>query len=186
MVPKDPRRRILDAALGLLAEHGAQELTQPRIARAAGLRQSHLTYYFPTRADLLQAVARHSIDALVTGIKQAGEAGRLSGVTLGRAIAAGTADKRRARVMLGLVNASDRDPALKPRLRAFVRELRGRFAEVLAAGGMRPDAATVAFLHTVAVGAAVLQLARDDAGARREARAVLERAVAAAAPGRRS
>src|SRR5204862_155958 len=60
----DVRSRILEAALGLLAESGAHELTQPRVARAAGVRQSHLTYYFPTRAALMQAVARHSIERL--------------------------------------------------------------------------------------------------------------------------
>ena len=58
----DVRTRILDAALGLLAEGG--ELTQPRVSKAAGVRQSHLTYYFPTITDLLQAVARHSFDKL--------------------------------------------------------------------------------------------------------------------------
>ena len=60
----DVRDRILDAALELLAQGGAQELTQPRVARAAGVRQSHLTYYFPTRAHLFQAVAHRSLDEL--------------------------------------------------------------------------------------------------------------------------
>ena len=35
----------------------------------------------------------------------------------------------------------------------------------------------MAFIHTVVVGAAVLQLARDNAEARRGARTVLERAI---------
>src|SRR4051812_50116493 len=60
----DVRERILEAALKLLAESGAHELTQPRVARAAGVRQSHLTYYFRTRADLLQELARYSIGKL--------------------------------------------------------------------------------------------------------------------------
>ncbi|MDH3319882.1 MAG: TetR/AcrR family transcriptional regulator [Betaproteobacteria bacterium] len=66
------RDRILEAALGLLAESGAHELTQPKVSKAAGVRQSRLTYYFPTRADLLQAVAQ--------------------------GIAAGSTDRRRVRV----------------------------------------------------------------------------------------
>ena len=60
----DVRQRILDAALGLMAEHGFMEVTQPKIARAAGVRQSHLTYYFPTRADLLKALAVHSLSLI--------------------------------------------------------------------------------------------------------------------------
>ncbi|MGQ0544842.1 MAG: TetR/AcrR family transcriptional regulator [Betaproteobacteria bacterium] len=165
------RKRILEAALGLLAGRGAHGLTQPRVARAAGVRQSHLTYYFPTRADLLQAVASHSIDKL------AGQLAR-PGASLPKGLAAGSADKRRSRVMLGLVSAADQHPAIKRRLRKFIAELRRRMAPVFAAGGLRTDAESIAFFHSIIVGCAVLQLARDNAEARAEARAVLEKAAA--------
>jgi AcrR family transcriptional regulator len=154
------RARILDAALGLLAE-GA-DLTQPRVAKAAGIRQSHLTYYFPTVTDLMQAVARHSFESLGRELGGRGAGG----------IAAATLDKRRVRLMLSLVLAADRDASLKPRMRAFVREIRGRIAPLLELEG-----SDLAFLHTVVVGAAVLQLARDNAEARREARAVIDKAI---------
>ena len=175
----DTRTRILDAALGLLAEGG--ELTQPRVSRAAGVRQSHLTYYFPTVTDLLQAVARHSLDKL------AGELGgaRKKHRSIAEAIAHGTADKKRVRVMLGLVTTTDRNPTLKPRMRQFVKEIRGRIAPMLEAGGLAVDEDDVAFLHTVVVGAAVLQLARDNAEAGREAKHVLERAVACVRQGKK-
>ncbi|HEX6268444.1 MAG TPA: hypothetical protein VFZ81_16275 [Burkholderiales bacterium] len=156
----DVRTRILEAALGLLAEGAAP--TQPQVARAAGIRQSHLTYYFPTVTDLLQAVARHSFESL----------GRELGARGAGGIAAATLDKRRVRLMLALVLAADRDASLKPRMRAFVKEIRGRIAPLLELQGEE-----LAFLHTVVVGAAVLQLARDDPEARREARAVIDRAV---------
>jgi AcrR family transcriptional regulator len=169
----DVKSRIMRAALGLLAEGG--ELTQPRVSRAAGVRQSHLTYYFPTVTDLLQAVARHSFDRLAGELGAA--PGRRRPPSLAAGIARATRDKRRVRMMLGLVTAADRDPSLKPRMRAFVRELRARIAPMLEAGGLKVNEDDVAFLHTVVVGAAVLQLARDNAEARREARAVLERAV---------
>jgi AcrR family transcriptional regulator len=167
------RSRIMEAALGLLAEGG--ELTQPRVARAAGVRQSHLTYYFPTVTDLLQAVARHSFDRLATELGVGGARRRTASVAEG--IARATRDKRRVRMMLGLVTAADRDASLKPRMRAFVKELRGRIAPVLQAAGLEVTEQDMAFMHTVVVGAAVLQLARDNAEARKEARAVLERAV---------
>jgi len=83
----DVRDRILQAALRLLAESGAHELTQPRVAKAAGVRQSHLTYYFPTRADLLQEVARYSIGTL------AGQLEHVKPGALPEGIAAGAADK---------------------------------------------------------------------------------------------
>ncbi|HEX7053510.1 MAG TPA: helix-turn-helix domain-containing protein [Burkholderiales bacterium] len=167
----DVRGRILEAALSLLAESGAQALTQPRIARAAGVRQSHLTYYFPTRADLLQAVARHSIDKL------AGELAHGRPGAMPEAIAAGAADKRRSRIMLALVAAADRDPKIKQRMRSFVAELREQMTPVLAAGGLATDPLSVAFFHAVIVGCAVLQLACDDAQARAEAKTVLRKAA---------
>jgi AcrR family transcriptional regulator len=169
------RERILDAALELFAHGGVQELTQPRVSKAAGVRQSHLTYYFPTITDLLQEVARRSLERLAGELH--GGHGRPRAASLGAAIAHGAADKRRARMMLSLVAAADRDAALKPRMRAFVGELRGRIAAMLAGNGLEVDAADLAFLHSMIVGCAVLQLARDNAEARKEARAVLERAV---------
>ena len=36
------------------------------------MRQSHLTYYFPTITDLLQAVARHSFQSLAKELAGAG------------------------------------------------------------------------------------------------------------------
>ncbi len=177
----DVRDRILEAALSLLAESGAHELTQPKVSRAAGVRQSHLTYYFPTRADLLQEVARYSIEKL---------AGQLAGdpdqspAHVAEGIAAGAADKRRVRIMLGLVGAADRDPKIKQRMRKFVGELRARMTPVLEAAGLETDPESVAFFHSVIVGCAVLQIARDNAEARAEAKAVLKKAAACIAKGR--
>ena len=166
------RERILEAALRLLAESGAHELTQPRVARAAGVRQSHLTYYFPTRGELLQELARYSIGRLASQLAHSRKR------SLAEGIAAGAADKRRSRVMLGLVTSADRDPAIKRRMRKFVAELRGRMTPLLEAGGLQTDPESVAFFHSCVVGCAVLQLARDNAEARAEARLVLKKAAA--------
>src|SRR3954470_5067723 len=125
----DVRSRILEAALGLLAGSGAHELTQPKVAKAAGVRQSHLTYYFPTRGELLQEVARYSITKLAGQLSH-GKVHNPSHVAHG--IAAGSADKRRVRVLLGLVAAADREPRIRRRLRKFIDELRGMMTPALA------------------------------------------------------
>ena len=177
----DVRSRIMQAALGLLAEGG--EITQPRVSRAAGVRQSHLTYYFPTVTDLLQAVARHSFDRLAAEL--GGAAGRRKPGSLAEGLAHGTTDKKRVRMMLGLVMAADRDASLKPRMRSFVDEIRGRLAPLLQTGGLAVGEAEIAFLHSVVVGCAVLQLARDNPAARKEAREVLAMAVACLERGRK-
>lgn len=59
-VEKGARQRILDAALKVLSKEGVSALTQTRVATAAGLRQSHLTYYFPHKTDLLAATLEAS------------------------------------------------------------------------------------------------------------------------------
>lgn len=59
-VEKSARQRILDAALKIIRKEGVTALTQPRVAAAAGLRQSHLTYYFPRKTDLLAATLEAS------------------------------------------------------------------------------------------------------------------------------
>lgn len=63
-IEKGLRDKILDAAAVILYRDGAKKLTQPEVARALGIRQSHLTYYFPRRADLLSALALRFLEGL--------------------------------------------------------------------------------------------------------------------------
>ena len=165
---QDVRNRILEAALDLLGDHGVSKLSQPNVAKAAGVRQSQLTYYFPTRADLLKATALHSIEEMLGMLAGRAAEGNLSPDMLAQIAGAMVGDKRRARIMLGLVVASDEDREIKGFLRDFVVRVRagvGRVAELL---GHNAEPGNVALFHTLIVGAAVLQLARDDAASRRE------------------
>jgi AcrR family transcriptional regulator len=171
----DARTKILDAALGLLAKGGAQELTQPRICKAAGVRQSHLTYYFPTIHDLLKGVAKHTLEAMVAELGKADPAQRPASLT--DAAIATSADKRRMRTVLALVTMTDRDAKLKPRMREFIREIRRGLVAMLRAGGLEGTPDQAAFLHSVVVGQGMLQLFRDNEEARDEARRIIAMAV---------
>ena len=51
-----PRRRILDAALELFNRNGYAATSQAEIAGAAGIRQGNLTYHFPAKLDLVDAL----------------------------------------------------------------------------------------------------------------------------------
>ncbi len=173
----DVPSRILEAALDLLGEHGVGKLTQPNVAKAAGVRQSHLTYYFPTRADLLKATALYSIDSMISVLANRASTGQLSPDMLARIAGEMVGDKRRARVVLGLVVASDEDPEIKGFLRDFVTRVRagiGRIARLL---GQEADADSVALFHTLIVGAAVLHVARDNTASRRESTRMVHLAV---------
>lgn len=173
----DVRTRVLEAALDLLSDQGVSKLTQPNVAKAAGLRQSHLTYYFPTRADLLKATALHSIEAMIGMLAARASTGKLSPEVLTQIAGAMVDDKRRARVLLGLIVASDEDREIKRFLRDFVARVRDGVGRVVELLGRDADPERVALFHTLIVGAAVLHLARDNAASRRESKAMVRFAV---------
>src|SRR5690349_22184201 len=49
-------REILDAAWELMGREGVAALSVREVARSVGLRQQSLTYYFPAKQDLLDAL----------------------------------------------------------------------------------------------------------------------------------
>ncbi len=173
----DIRKRILDTAYDLLAQHGVAHLTQPRVSRAAGVRQSHLTYYFPRRSDLLLALARHSMDQLAGPLVEPGHRGPIGPDRIADVFLQGLSDRRRVRAVLGLIAAADEDAAVREALRDLVQRVRGRFAELFAALGLPSDPDTVALLHAFIVGAGVLHHARADESARVDAQKAMRFAV---------
>ena len=179
----DVRQRILDAALGLMAEHGFMEVTQPKIARAAGVRQSHLTYYFPTRSELLKAVAVHSIETLLGSLAAGASAGKLTPDLFAQFAGEALADKRRARVMLGLIVSSEEDREIKQFLRDFIVRVRATMTNVARLLGREPDQINIVALHMLFVGATILNVARDDANSRRECAEIARIAIETFLPG---
>ena len=98
--PIGVRERILDAALATLREHGLRKLTQVRVAKRARVRQSHLTYYFPTREDLLEAVATRAVDQIARHAAEATGKSGDQGAMLAR-VAAAIADPGQMRMFGG-------------------------------------------------------------------------------------
>jgi AcrR family transcriptional regulator len=166
----DVRARILETAFGLLSGHGVAYLTQPRVSRAAGVRQSHLTYYFPTRADLIAALARYSIDILAGPMVAQAERGAITKAQLPGILFEAMSDRRRIRAILGLVAAADEDEDVRKALDELIGMVRARLARLFAVLGLPHDADSVALVHSFIIGAAVLHHARADARARREAK----------------
>lgn len=137
--PRDVRRHILDTALDLVEADGILALTQPKVAKAAGLRQSHITYYFPRKADLVVALLEASHErAAAAPDGKPGPDGIVSGLMF---------DRDRMLFFLGILLAA----AGEPELRAVVRGHMEAFAgEVAAAFGTAADAPELlAFLDEV-------------------------------------
>jgi len=172
----DVRTRILESALTLLSESGVTELTQPKVSRRAGITQSHLTYYFPTRADLLLAVARHAVEQVMTRLHEAVARGA-SAERGANVLVSALTDKRNIRVMLGLVAASDVDRKIKASLRQLVKDVRAVLGRELRAMGAQVDDEAIAALHATAVGLAVLNLARDNEESRRDVETVIRKSL---------
>ncbi|WP_341988097.1 helix-turn-helix domain-containing protein [Azorhizobium sp. AG788] len=164
MTPPDVRERLLTAAMGLLREHGLAGLTQPRVAKAAGVSQSHLTYYFPTRTDLLRAVLEAAVAGQIANLGAAMAAPATHGARIA-ALAEALTDAENTRVLVALVLAADGDPAFRELYGALVTAMRGRAAGVLAGAGLAPEPAKVALLHALGTGLAVMGAALGpDAG----------------------
>src|SRR5580704_8204919 len=57
-------QRLLDAAVTVFAEHGADDASLEEIARRAGVGIGTLYRHFPTRQALLEAVYRDQVDGM--------------------------------------------------------------------------------------------------------------------------
>jgi len=69
------RARIIAAATEVLGAEGHAGFSIPRVARAAGVFQGNVTYYFPTREHLLVALTDHVVEMYRTELS-----GRLGGI----------------------------------------------------------------------------------------------------------
>lgn len=155
MPPTEVRARVLAAAMSLLRAQGLAGLTQPRVAKAAGVSQSHLTYYFPTRADLLRAVLEAAVAGQIANLGQAMAAPASPAERL-RALATALTEAENTRVLVSLVLAADSDPAFRELYGALVSAMRERAAVLLTGAGLSPTPAQVALLHALGTGLAVM------------------------------
>lgn len=118
----------------LLRTTGVKALTQPQVAKAAGVLQGHLTYYFPKRTDLLLAVARHSSEAIARELQEFLGAHAFPTADDGireRVLALVTLltkNRERTRMLLALMVEADDDPALKAVMIESVGFIRGLVA----------------------------------------------------------
>lgn len=172
---EDRRKQIIDAGLSLLREEGLAGLTQPRIAARTGLRQSHLTYYYPTRAALLAAVAGAAVDiqgaaaqamvAQITSIKKAIDV-----------IAAVTGQHENTRVLVALNQAADREPDVRALFGKLMDRFVAELTALLAKLGLEPTVANANFLHALFVGLSVTELATTRTGGQAGAKTTLSAA----------
>lgn len=174
---QDRRQQIIEAGLATLREHGYAGFTQPRVAARAGLRQSHLTYYHPTRLDLLAAVARAAVDRQLVAV-DATLGGCPSPEAAAGAIAELISRHGNTRVLMALAQAADEEPQLRELFRELADGIVARMTRSLL-GHHDPAAAegSARLVHALAVGLAVLHLATGRPDGTQRAAAILEAAL---------
>jgi AcrR family transcriptional regulator len=155
----DRRAEIIEAGLAIIREFGFAGLTQPRVAARVGVRASHLTYYYPTRMDLLTAVARVAVDRQLSIVKRL--FGSLESIDQAAiAIAELVMRHDNARVLMALAQAGDEAPQMRVMFRELADGIATELEAFLTRVGDRPPAVHGArLLHAALVGLAVVTLA---------------------------
>ena len=180
------RERILFAAVEILNADGFGALTQTRAAERAGLRQSHVTYYFPTRNDLLRETAAFGCNTMIDVMAGAIDSGMLNIETLREFIAPDIHDRRFARLMCALTVASDEDESIKPWLKTFEAANRECFILSFQKLGLVIQESDLEVFHATLVGSQILDLGESSAESLVRARRIAFRAfdvlVASASP----
>lgn len=186
------RERIVAAAVELLHERGIKSFTQTNVSARAGVRQSHLTYYFPTRNDLLKQAVVAAMRSLIAMFEPPASAGTDSVERVRKVLEAQLQNRRVARMMAGVVVASEEDPTLKPWLEQHAAEVRSHMRSTLAGCGVHARPGELELFHATVVGAVQLDLAASSAASSRRLRSIvrlafdrLVRSSGEAAPRRR-
>lgn len=153
------RERLLLTAIDLIREHGLAGLTQPRVAKVAGISQSHLTYYFPTRRDLLTAVLDRTATDQLAGVQEAMRGAAASPKKLANAMGAAFEKAENSRVLISFALAASENAEARAIFERLTRGIRGEVAMAADRIGIGDDAKTVALVHALGVGLSVLNLA---------------------------
>jgi AcrR family transcriptional regulator len=149
--PVNVKEAILVAGQELLRESGVAALTQPKVARAAGIKQSHLTYYFPTRAKLLLGIAEYTASEAMAHVAER-LAAKPERATLAGMVSEIMINGLPPRVVIGLIVAADAEPGIRDSLRELVSNVRARLQSLLAAAGLAASADAALLFHATVVG----------------------------------
>jgi AcrR family transcriptional regulator len=171
--PLDVRSRLLQAADEILIGEGIQALTQTRVAEAAGVRQSHLTYYFETRSALIRSIIEYTASSLVGQFTDDARDGRVGLPELRRRIMESLSDRRVARRMMSILVSIDEDPSLM----AVLDEIENRhctsMAQTIRRLGVELSDQDVMLLHSSLIGILMRYCNRNSKAARQQARVLI-------------
>jgi AcrR family transcriptional regulator len=134
--PERRRRRILDAALELMGEGGADAITHRAVARRAKVSLGSTTYHYGTREELIRAAFRHYLTEVTALFESIGVRTPRTGVDGVVELAVDVARRSiqepvAVRAEYELILSSARDPILAREFVAYERAIEGGLARVL-------------------------------------------------------
>ena len=121
------KEKIVATAAEILIQDGVKKLTQPEVARRAGLRQSHLTYYFPRKLDLVTALFDHFLAHAAERLGTAEDGRDRAATILG--LHSLVTDPARMRVFVGLLIEAEDYPELQAMLSDHLAQFRRLVAQ---------------------------------------------------------
>lgn len=140
-VPAEERReQVLVVAAEVIARDGMHAASTAEIAKKSGISHAYLFRLFPTKDELLVAVALQNAHGIRLGMVRAGERARARGeqplVDMAQEFQDMLGDRTRLQVMLQSISAAASIPALGDRLRA---EWEGIVEDIERLSGAGPD-----------------------------------------------
>lgn len=169
----DVRSRLLRAADEILVSEGIQAITQTRVSKVAGVRQSHLTYYFSTRSALIKAIMEFTADSVVIGFISPAAGARLTLAGLRERLVEGLSDWRIARRLVGLLVSADEDPSLLMVLDKIEHEHCDQLAQTMRQLGVELSAQDAMLMHASLIGILMRHCNRNSLAARQRVRALI-------------
>jgi AcrR family transcriptional regulator len=169
---QDRRKKIQRAGLTILREQGLAGLTQPRVAAKTGLRQSHLTYYYPTRAELVTAVARAAIEVQLSGARSLTK-GVGAAEQAAAKMATVAARHENTRILAALNQAADQEPTVRALFNELLDGFTAELSTLLEKLKLSPTEARIDLLHALFVGLSTIDLATRRRNGKARAKAAL-------------
>jgi AcrR family transcriptional regulator len=171
------RIRILTAAMETLHAEGFAAMTQQAVALRAGVRQSHVTYYFPTRNDLLRETAQFGIECMLTPITDAASMGSITLEEFKALLLPKAEDRMCGRLMFGIQAAGEHDASIQQWLLEFDAQILGRIKAGFLALGFLLDDDALHMLHFTYVGAMAIEATQPTEASLACARRAVGRAI---------
>jgi AcrR family transcriptional regulator len=150
------------AAVDLVDKGGLQAISQMKVARAAGVRQSHLTYYFPTRNLLLQAIVEELAKGVLTLLDpEARPADAFTLAHMRESLLQLVSDRRVPKLMVALIVAADQDPELNVWLDRFEDRRMKDLRRALESLGLHVSEEELFHFHVAMVGGLVVNIGQN-------------------------